>query len=111
MALYRRAGEEAQQIDEMARLAENAPSSHRAILRPVVTRNRAGIDGHHERLRLGHALKQRVNLCNLGREATIEADHQDAPVAPSCSIGIFDRLHFRVAHRERLLDEYVFARA
>ncbi len=47
----RTAGQESQQVDEVARLADDATASDRGILGPVIGGDRAGVHRDHERLR------------------------------------------------------------
>ncbi len=53
-----RASQVAQQVDEVATLADDAPAAHCLVLSPVVGRNGARIDGHHEVLRFCHRSQQ-----------------------------------------------------
>ena len=103
---YRGAGEITQKIDEVTRLADDAPAADRGILRPVLGRDRSCVHGHDEHLRLLDAFEERSHFPHVGRETTVEADHQVAPRRFERTLD-FGELVTREA--QRLLHEHVLA--
>ena len=75
------AGEKPQQVDEVARFADDPPAADRQILRPMLRRNRAGVDRHDESFGLGAPASKVADAHDLRSEAPIEADHEHAAAA------------------------------
>ena len=67
-------GQESEQIDEVARFANDTAAADFHILKPVVVRNCACIHGHHHRQRLGAAFQQPAYLLCVRREAAVKSD-------------------------------------
>jgi hypothetical protein len=99
------AGQVAREVDEVARLAQDAPAAGGRVVHPVPGRNVAGIDRDQDGLRAGG--QQRAHLLDVRREAAVEADHDEGPRRPAP--GRLDRAEFRRVQGQRLLDEHRLA--
>ena len=104
----RRAGQKAQQVDEVTGLSENASAADILVLRPMTWRDAAGVHGHDEGFRSGDALQQALDLDDVRGEAAVEADHQQRLLAPR-AVGLADLLELILGEAERLFDEDVLA--
>ena len=105
-----RAGKVAQQIDEMAGLADDAPATDRGGARPVTRRLRARID-RRDAATWGPACPQQLAHPRGQRcEAAVETHHEQRP-AGSGRGGQrrLDRIDPRLRDGQRLLNEHVFA--
>ena len=72
-----RGGQKAQQINEVTSLADDAAAAGLRVLRPVICWDCARVDGHDEGFWCGDGIEQLFNFLNVGREAAVEADHQN----------------------------------
>src|SRR5450432_838785 len=72
----RRSRKKHQQVNEMAGLAEDAPSALLAVVHPMVGSNKSGVDAIVKRERFGDRRQECLHASGHRREAAVEADHQ-----------------------------------
>ena len=61
----------------MAPLSNDTPATDLGTLGPVFCRDGARVHRHHKGLGLLHAGEKSLDLLNLGRKASVKADHQE----------------------------------
>ena len=102
--------QECRQIDGVARLADDAAASFGVVLKPVVRRERTGVEADRDSQRRHRVGKKLPHFGRCGREAAIESDHQQGGRVAGLRQGGFDLGELLLRETQRLLDEHRLAR-